>query len=271
MKIKNFLILLTLFLFSCEDVIDIETDSEAPKLVIEASINWFKNTTGNEQSIKLTLSAPYFENTIQPATGAQVFITDTNNNTFTFTEDANTGIYKTTSFIPEIEGVYNLTINYNNETYTATETLKSVVEIDYIEQNNEGGFSNDEIEIKAFYTDPADAENYYFFEFLCDIPKIPRLEVYKDEFINGNQIFAIYREEDLESGDVVTIKNYGVSRQFYNFMFLLLQQNNQSNGGPFDTQPATILGNCVNQTNPDNFPLGYFRLSEATEFLYTVE
>ena len=44
-----------------------------------------------------------------------------------------------------------------------TETLKSVVPIDYVEQNNDGGFSGEDIELKAFYTDPADAENLLFF------------------------------------------------------------------------------------------------------------
>ena len=268
---KIFYILLILFCFSCEDEIDVDLETEDPRLVIDASINWFKNTSGNEQTIKLSLTAPFFNNNIPPATGAEVFITDLNNNTFQFNEEGTTGIYTTTSFIPEINGVYNLTIIYNGETYTGTETLKSVTEIDFIEQNNDGGFSGDETEIKAFYTDPVDEENYYFFEFISDIPEIPTLEVYDDEFTNGNQIFAFYTEEDLESGDVLTIKNYGVSERFYEFMFILLQQGGEDGGGPFETQPATVRGNCINQTNSDNYPLGYFRVSEASEFIYIVE
>ncbi len=68
-----------------------------------------------------------------------------------------------------------------------------------------------------------------------------------------------------------TLKNYGISQRFYDFMFILLQQNSEDGGGPFETQPATVRGNCINQTNPDKFPLGYFRLSEVDEFIYTVE
>ena len=106
---------------------------------------------------------------------------------------------------------------------------------------------------------------------LSDIPAIPRLEVYKDEFTNGNQIFGFYTEEDLEAGDVVTIRNHGISKRFYEFMFLLRQQSSENGGGPFETQPATLRGNCINTTNPDNFPFGYFRLSEVDELAYTVE
>jgi len=260
-----------LFTFSCEDVIDLEVPTSEPKLVIDASINWFKGTTGNEQEIKLTLTAPYFDYEIPPANGAQISITDTNNNTFQFVEDSNTGVYRNNTFIPVINGEYNLTITYQGETFTATEILKPVPEIESIEQNNDGGFSGEEIEIKAFFTDPENEENYYFFEFFSDISIIPSLEVYKDEFVNGNSIFGFYTEEDLSTGDELIIRNYGVPERFYKFMFVLLQQNSEDGGGPFETQPATVRGNCINETNPQNFPLGYFRLSEADEYIYIIE
>jgi hypothetical protein len=264
-------IITILLMYSCEDVIDVDLNTIEPKLVIDASINWFKNTSGNEQEIKLTLTAPYFDNEIQPANGAQVALFNSNDNIFVFTEDSSTGIYKNNTFVPQVNETYNLEIIYKSETYRATETLKSVVDIDFVEQNDEGGFSGDETELKAFYTDPMDEENYYFFEFLNDIPDIPTLEVYDDNFTNGNQIFGFFTEEELESGDLVTIRNHGVSERFYEFMFILLQQNAADGGGPFETQPATVRGNCINDTNPENFPLGYFRLSEVAELIYTVE
>ncbi len=259
------------FILSCEDVVDVQLNEAEPRLVIEASINWLKNTTGNEQSIKLSLSAPFFDDTIPPANGASVQIEDSSNNIFQFIEDGSTGIYRSTNFIPEINETYELTINYNAEIYTGSETLKSVVSIDFIEQNNDAGFTGDEIELKAFYTDPANIDNYYFFEFFSNIPVIPTLEVYEDEFTDGNQIFGFYTEEDLEAGDIVTIRNHGVSERFYEFMFLLLQQGSEESGGPFETQPATVRGNCMNITNPENFPFGYFRLSEVDEVTYTIQ
>ena len=264
-------ILMVLLAFSCEDSINLDLNDAPPKLVIDASINWFKDTTGNEQSVKLSLSAPYFDANVPPANGASVMITDTNNHEFNFVEDGLTGTYKNLDFIPVINQTYTLNILYKGELYTGTETLKSVTPIDYVEQNDQGGFTGEETELKAFYHDPADEENYYFFEFISDIPVIPSLEVYEDQFTNGNQIFGFYTEKDLTTGDVVTIRNYGVSKRFYNYMFILLQQNSDTGGGPFETQPATIRGNCINQTNPENFPLGYFRLSEVSELIYTVQ
>lgn len=271
MKKFIYIALALLVVYSCEDVIDVNLNEAEPKLVIEASINWYKGTTGNEQSIKLSLSAPFFNESTPPANGANIQIIDSNNNTFNFIEEGESGIYSNNNFIPEIDGVYNLVINYNGEIYTATETLKSVVPIDFVEQNNEGGFTGEDIELKVYFTDPAEIENYYFFEYLTDIPVIPTLDIGDDEFIDGNQIFAFFTEEDLEPGDEVTIRHFGVSRQFYEFMFILLQQGSDEGGGPFETQPASVRGNCINTTNPDNYPFGYFRISEAEELIYTVE
>ena len=268
---KIFLLFIISITYSCEDVIDVTLPTENPRLVIEASINWFNGTLGNEQQITLSLTAPYFENEIPPANGAQVSVSDSNNNSYNFVEEAATGIYKNTNFVPVINETYTLTIVYQGETYTASEVLKSVVSIDHVEQNKNGGFSGNETEIKAFYTDPADEENYYFFEFISDIPLIPSLEVYKDEFSNGNQIFGFYTEEELDTGDELIIRNYGISRQFYNYMFILLQQNSQEGGGPFEPQPTSVRGNCINQTNPLNYPYGYFRASQVDEMVYIVE
>lgn len=265
------ILLILISLLSCEEVIDVDVPTSEPKLVIDASINWVKGTAGNEQFIKLSLTAPYFESNVPPANGADVYITDQANNIHTFIEDANTGIYTNTTFVPEINAEYNLTVTYQNETYSATETLFSVPEFDFIEQNLEGGITGEDTEIKAYFTDPEDEENYYFFEFIPSTPIIKTLDTFKDEFINGNQIFGFYAEEELAINDSVVIRNYGVSERFYEFMFILLQQTGTSGGGPFETQPATVRGNCKNITNPTNFPLGYFRLSEVVEITYTIE
>ena len=271
MKKLYYLIILSLIVTSCEDVIEVDVPKASPRLVIDAGINWFKNTSGNEQAIKLTLSAPYFDLEIPPAIGAQITITDTNNNVFNFLEDINdAGIYRNNTFLPVINATYILTIIYENEIYVATETLKSVSSIDFIEQKNDGGFAGDEIEIKAFYTDPVNEQNFYGYQFVNTTVPNMAIEVYDDEFTNGNQIFAFYTNEDLEKGHELVIRNFGISEQFYEFMFILQQQSGGT-GDPFGTQPATVRGNCINTSNPENFPFGYFRVSQASEFNYTVE
>lgn len=271
MKLLKYILITTVLFYSCEDVITLDLETEDSRLVIDASINWVKGTTGNTQSIKLSLTTPYFSQEIVPANNAIVVVTDENNNTFQFLEEGNTGIYSTSNFTPVIGRKYFLSINYNNETYTAQETFVSVSAFDTIQQDEGAGFTGEDIEIKAFFTDPINEENHYLFEFQPEIFTIPDLNVYEDRFTNGNQMFGYFSDEELESGQNITIKNYGISKEFYNYMFVLLQQNSQDSGGPFETQPATVRGNCFNQTNADNYPLGYFRLSEVEEIIYTIE
>lgn len=268
---KKCLIALLSLLFSCEDVIQVDINTSEPRLVIDAPLNWFKGTNGSTQNIQLSLTAPYFNNTVPPASGATVTVSDSNNNVFNFVEEGNTGIYRNQSFVPILNETYNLNINYNNEVYIATEILKPVVPIEFIEQKNNGGFSGDETEIKAYYTDPKNIENFYLFEFVVNSKDAITLEVYDDEFTDGNQIFGFYSEEDLNAGDELIIRNSGISKRYYEFLNLLLQQTDEDSGDPFETQPATVRGNCINQTNPDNFPLGYFRASEVDTFVYTIK
>ncbi len=271
MKKLLYICILSLSFNSCEDVIEVELNTAEPRLVIDASLNWRKGTSGQIQQIQLTLTAPYFDNNIPPATGAIVTVTDSNNNIFNFSELDNSGLYQNNTFIPVINEAYTLTIIYNNETYTATESLIPVPSINYVEQKNDGGFSGDEIEIKAYYIDPQGVQNFYLFEFITTDPNTISLEVYDDEFTDGNEFFGFYSDENLSSGDVLLIRNSGISKRTFEFINILLQQTDDEAGDPFQTQPTSVRGNCVNQTNPDNYPLGYFRVSEMDIFTYTIE
>ncbi|MFT5647694.1 MAG: hypothetical protein ACI976_002388, partial [Aureispira sp.] len=165
-KINIFLLLiLAIFLNGCEDVVTIDLKTDAPKLVIEASINWRKGTTGQEQKIKLTTTTNYYGGDIPAVSGATVSIKNSSNVIFYFKELSNTGVYTCYNFIPVINEVYTLTIINNGNTYTAAETLKSVAPISEIIQNNDGGFTGKNIEIKAYYTDPANETNYYLYKY----------------------------------------------------------------------------------------------------------
>lgn len=272
MKKSAILFILTVFFAtSCEDVIDVDLDTAEPRLVIDASLRWVKGTDGASQVIKLTQTAAFFDSEVPPANGAEVTVTDTNNNTFIFVEEGNTGLYKNENFIPALGVTYNLTVVYENETYVGSESMVSVVPIDRVEQKNDGGFSGEDVELKFFYTDPKGIENFYLFEFLVVNKDLLSLEVYDDEFTDGNEVFAFYSDEDLKPGDEFLVSNSGISSRTYDFTNILIQQTSDDSGGPFETQPATVRGNCINQTNPENYPLGYFRVTETDEFTYVVQ
>ena len=267
MKKIIFLIFLSILFTSCEEVVDVELQENKPRLVIEASLLWKKGTPGNDQVIKLSTTAPFFDNFIPAATGAMVRVYDDNGRSFLF-EETSPGIYQASNFITGFGTKYRLEIIYNDEVYEAAEEFVPTPSIQYVEQNNNGGFDGDDIELKAFYFDPPDPGNFYLFRFFHEDLSI---QIYDDEFTNGNLTFAYFTEDDLFQGEEVGFEIQGISRSFYEYMFILRSQAGTNNGGPFQTQPTTVRGNIINTTNPENFAFGFFRLSETDEFSYTIE
>ncbi len=265
--LKFIALVLILLSISCEEVVDIDLEQSEPRLIVEASIIWLKGTTGSNQSIRLSETSPFYEEETIGVTDASVKITSENGNIFNFTHQEN-GIYTNTIFQPELNMKYELEVTNDGDLYRASETLMPVVSIDYVDQTESGGFSGEDLEIKAYYTDPVDAENYYLFKFRDENVN---LELYEDEFTNGNQIFGYYSTEDIERNDQIGIEIQGISKSYYEYLFILRSQVGSSDGGPFETMPATVKGNIINNSNPGNYPLGYFRLSEADSTFYTVQ
>ena len=265
------LILMIIFFSSCEDVIKVDLSNSKPILVVEASINWQKGTMGNDQKIKLTTTTDYFSNIIPTVSGATVFIKNTANTVFTFTEIPNSGEYVCNDFVPLLNETYILTVIHNGQTYIASETLNPVAPIDLIEQNNEGGFSGTDIEVKAFYIDPANENNYYLYKYKYSNQAKPDYYVDRDQFFQGNQIFSVSQKGDLKIGDQIEISHFGISKQYFNYMAILMSTAENAARGPFQSPPAKVKGNLINTTNFDNYALGYVRLSEVDRRNYTVE
>lgn len=266
------LVFLSLFVSSCEDVVTVDLDNAAPKLVIDASIQWKKETLGNEQKIKLSTTTGFYDTSIPTVSGATITVNNSNNIVFNFIEQVpNSGVYICTNFVPVIDETYVLTVVLNGETYKATETLKSVSPITSIAQNNNGGFSGTDIEIKTFFNDPGNANNYYLFKYKPSISAIPSFEVLDDKFVQGNESFGLLINEDISTGNTIDITLNGVSKRYFEYMNKLITVAGGSSGAPFSTPPATVRGNIVNQTNAKNFALGYFNLSETDFRNYVVQ
>lgn len=256
---------------SCEDVIDVNLNTAKPRLVVDASLKWEKGTDGANQKIKLSTTTGYFDQNIPKVSGATVFVSNEDGVVFDFLETvANSGEYICTNFIPVLNAKYTLTILNQGITYMATENLQSVPTIDKIEQKNDGGFIGDNIEIKVFYTDNGTTDDFYLFKAKLSSYQIPSYVVSGDEFFQGNQIFSIYSNEDIKSGDTVDFTLSGISEGYFNYMQILLNIAGSAGGSPFQSPPATVRGNIVNTTESDNYVFGFFSLSETTSVNYSI-
>jgi hypothetical protein len=262
---------ISIFFTSCEEVVDVDLDTAPPKLVIEASINWQKGTAGTQQTIKLTTTAGYFKDKVPPVSGAVIFVKNSAGKQFDFVEVSNTGRYVCDDFEPVIDETYTLTIINGGNTYTASETLKSVAPITRIEQNNEGGFTGKDIEIRAYYNDPADSNNFYMYKYVYSNKITANYYVDEDKFFQGNEFFSVSDDDELKAGDEIELTHYGISKQYYNYMSILVSIAGSNVGGPFQSPPATVKGNVINTTDKSNYPLGYFSLSETVTEKYIIE
>lgn len=277
--IKYIALLFLCTLVSCTDVIDVDVQTDTIRLVVEASLDWEKGTTGNEQTITLRTSTPFFDTQSTDVVGAQVSVTnDVNGEVYLFTDQAD-GTYTTDTFNPQLDASYTLEIIYDGQTYTANDTMNQVADIIDVFQDTEDGFDDETIELHIVFNDfEAEGDNYFFkYERPQDL--LPILESGDDEFINGNEVdwwFEINEDDDEEGeikplapGDVVTISMHSISRPYYNYIDIVIDQ--LGGVGLFESTPVAIKGNCINTTNPDNYAHGYFRVTQKNTIIYTVE
>ncbi|MBP1221796.1 DUF4249 domain-containing protein [Flavobacterium sp. 1355] len=261
-------LLFVLVFSSCEDVVNLDLETGEAKLVVDAEIIWKKGTAGNEQVIKISKMAPYYNNTTPKVSGAQVRIENSTGDIFTFNETEQ-GIYVCTNFVPVLNADYKLFVTAEGQSFTATEKLTSVTPIDKVEQALVPDFGGEDvIELTFYYKDPADQANFYLTDYQSEFLLFPEYELTDDELFNGNDISTRFSDEDMKPGNTVEITHRGISKSFYNYMKLILEVYD---GNPFSVPPGNIRGNIVNTSDANNFALGYFRLCESDSVSYLVK
>jgi len=263
-KIYIYTILTVLLFSNCEKVVDIDVPTIEPKLIIDASFEVLFNESPVKANVvvKLKLSTDYFDDTIPTVSDAIVFLTNTADNAVINFSDVNLNGNFTPiiNFIPKDAIAYELTVIYKNEIYKGNATKVKSTKINSAIQGDETLFSGKEIEVKVAFKDNVDNENYYLFNFTNNL-FLPL----EDRFFNGtNYNFSFfYQEEEIEVPTNVTVTMSGITRDYFTYFRILQNQSGTSGGGPFQSVPSSLLGNVINTTNEDNFPLGYFHISET--------
>ncbi len=284
---KIFIYLIILFAFTaCEDVIDLDLPTEAPRLVIDAAIERI-NTLEEDGSlsikdslfVQLSLTRSFFSETPQFVEDAEVNITAINLNDNIDLEHIGNGIY---TFDNRPLGIqidptesYQLKVNYKGETYEATEEFQTATPLINVQQiplpqgiGNEGFFTN------ISFLDKPGNSNFLVFNFgKGDITVID------DELIEEGTIFSFqnfFDEDEVKSINSIgeeefslTTKIIGSDKRFANYADDL--STISDNGGPFGVTPFKVRGNIVNTTNTDNFAFGYFRASEIFQQSISLE
>ncbi|WP_299766068.1 DUF4249 family protein [uncultured Dokdonia sp.] len=295
---KTFLFLLIINLFtSCEDVVDVDLDSEPPRLVVDALIRVDTSEELTEANIRVSLSSPFFGE-IQPAEIQSMQIQNEENGSFVPYEPVpgEPGLFRPfpttvspvidnkilTSFLLNPEPIYIFSITYQDELYLARTSFVPTTPIDSIVQGEETLFDEDDTEVIISFTDQPDREDFYVFDF--DFGEFLAVE---DTFFEGQDFeFSYFYEGDdfpLESGQEVTISILGADEAFYTYMEQLIIQSDLTDNGPFQVPVSTVRGNILNAEGIDNinifdnvgrpnsFALGYFAIVQEFENTIVIE
>jgi len=229
---------------SCEKVVDLDYKSNQSKIIIEGNIT---NETGSyfvrvTKSISLTNTETY-----PTIDNAIVTIKDDAGNNETLTPLGN-GLYKTNTIIGTQGRTYTLTVNAENETYTAQSTMPQLVNFDSIEVEKLYMLGDTSYNIIPVFTDPIFKGNNYRFVLSINNKLERQHLILNDEIKNGlvNTLRLEINDNDLElkANDRIAIQMQCIDKNVaLYYTTLVLMADSGPGGGTTPNNPPTNFSN----------------------------
>jgi hypothetical protein len=266
---KYFFYITILILFSCEKVINVESNYSDERIVLDASI--FKNTNEKFATaiVKVNKTAPYFEENNTEIANANVYI-KTKNGNINLDYDSKKKYYTNTINYINYDEDYEFFVKHDEQNYYSYEKLIQIPGIESVEFGERKSLNKDEIELLITFTDPIGVGDFYLWKFG---PKRDEKQydylVSKDLYTDGNQFtfsFFIDKTEYFQKNEIVIVEMSGLTEEGFNYLNVLTAQAGAKNGRPFSSASSIIRGNIINQSDLEKFPLGYYRVSEIDYF-----
>ena len=272
----SFLIMAFPLFTACEKVIELDLDTQEKELVIDAHIDWEKGATGQEQTILLSYTQPYYsQEAPEGASGATVLVADNQGNIFPFVEHI-AGTYKNVNFTPALGRRYALIVQYQGKEYVASDILKEVPQLtEDITQSNDGGFTGDQIMLTLRFDANPNERNNFVLRIKASSDGVTRIYGFNDRYFPDGRFSSKIlsrsnkEEEKFKPGDTVEITLFRVSETYMNYIRVL--SNNTSNNAGLFSIPNRVRGNIVNRANPQENPLGAFRVAQYSKIIYVIK
>jgi len=285
-----------LMLGACDDVIDVNTGTATPVLNIDAWVN----SKAETQTIYLTMTQDYFDNTSLPpaASGATVTVTDNLGHVFPFAEDVQSGdgAYRWHPQAGEVLAVtgrtYTLTVNYRGETFVASCKAGRVPPVDsltYAVWDRQFGRPDDETFYRGQFwaTDPPGKGDTYWIRTYKNgvlLSKPSELNIaYDASRVAGSEFDGVTfttqvraginpTETDADDnavspvvpGDSLYVEIHSISNASFNYMNEVLTQTDRNGGITelFMSRPlANVSTNLVNLDGNGSAIVGFFNVS----------
>ena len=273
-----FLPLLTIFLFSCIEEVEWETEDYKELLVVEGSFT----DEYKRHKVILTKTADYFSGEKTPAvSGADVSITS-GSKTIDFVESSERpGVYVTEKPVAGSVGKeYTLNILLQNSIngeikYSATEEMQPGVDLDSIQTflydnpvytDDRPDMDSMMLDVRLFWIKPPVEDNFYRVQlYLKDSLSNRTIDDFSifegGEELQGASVSNIYFFRNFQPNDTVVLENNSVSDEYNEYIDGMKNITNQEDDQFFDMSgpPANAVGNIEGAE-----ALGYFRVSSVT-------
>lgn len=252
--------ILTVLLFSCEDVVQIDLDESDIDLVsVEAYIN---TKASNNVYVKLERTLPVDETASNPPIhDAVVRITDDleSPNTVTLEEYNNKGIYilpRNIKYTAEPGRTYTLSITLpDGVEISASEYLQKVEPLDSVKVNLSARGNYEFLAVFINSQENPGLGDYYKWDIYINgnmLYESQNMVIANDELVDGNYIydFEIFTDYALEEddkilfkGDTITVEQLSITKASYDFYIGMINQ--AFTGSPFSVPPANVTGNLT--------------------------
>ena len=272
-----FLLAITAFFVSCEDIVDINlSDKDIGLYAVEAKISTESNPfVFLYQSQLVNSDADY-----PGVSGAKIVITDnaTPQRSITLQESNEIkGLYipKEDVLFLGVKGrEYNLTITVDGVTMSAMELLAPVQPIDSIQIRPSARGDKLFLGLFVYGYDPVGLGNYYKWDIYVNKKYLNSSDnlvlgsdnLFDGNYINGLEIFTDFHNPDkpedkkLKLGDTIQVKQTSISKFVYQFYYQMVNQGRT--GGLFSVPPANIKSNIVSSDGRN--VLGMFTASDVS-------
>ena len=271
------LIFLLLVFASCEDVIDVELNTENIDLiVVEAQISTADAPFCRLSKAEVVTSTDDF----QSISGATIFIENTNDETdFVYLSESTNeqGFYTlpaNSNYQAQVNSNYKITIQIDDLTITGVDSLAQVSPIDSIQIFPSLVSTPLFLSVYNYGKESPTPNQFYKWEVVVNdtvINSIGNINYASDELINGNdfvalEVFTDFHDPEIESErilgymDTVQLRQTSISAFIYDYYTQLSNQNNT--GFLFSVPPANIKGNLT--SSDGSTIIGYFSAHDVS-------
>ena len=257
----------TIMFSACEEVINIDIDQAPAQLVIDGLVT-NEDTT---HTVRITHSVAFNENNSKVVADAVVEVSDNLGNVFNYTHnpevyDSLQGYYiSDQKFSGQEYAIYQLNVTVDNQSFTASDTLRPITTIDSLSiQIDDDAVNDSENEGKIYQVilyakEPQETVDFYYFKFyrdgILDNDSDGNGNVFVfDDKVLGGSLDGLPSPILFREGEVAGVEIYSLTREQFVY-FTDLGNILNSDGGMFSPPPANP------RSNISGGALGLFQVS----------